>query len=134
MEKNISAVYLLCACTLFIFGCGLFDNLPEANLEKKMDEAVNYARAPWVPMRIETGGLGTAIPFGNQNQKVKKGYSFTLNFQPLDTYPFTGWQAWYGENEPFAYWLIPEEPELTPVSVGKDRVKFEPKNLAGTEV
>jgi hypothetical protein len=74
-------------------GCDLFNNKPEIDLEKKMDDAVAWANAPWVPIYINEGGLGTANPRGTLNTTVKKGYSFTLNFAPNSEYPFKGWQA-----------------------------------------
>ena len=103
MKKNTSFVLLVWTLTA-ISSCGLFNNMPEANLEKKMDETIAWAKAPWVPLYIETGGLGTASLMASQTQTVKLGYSFTLAFQPNSNYLFQGWQAWVADEGYWAAW------------------------------
>ena len=85
--KKISFILLLAA---LLVGCDLFDPLPENDLEAKMEAQITYAKAPWVPLFIETGGMGIANPVGPQPQLAKKAplggskfidYSFSIFFR-----------------------------------------------------
>jgi hypothetical protein len=80
--------------------------MPENDLQKKMDAQIAYANAPWVPVSIDSGGLGNTNLIGTQDQLVKKGYSFNLAFQPFSNFPFRGWQAWTLSEGVIAYWKI----------------------------
>ena len=115
---------------LFISGCDLLNPMPENDLQKKMDAQIAYAKAPWVPLKIDTDILGIASLMGSQPNTVKLGYSFKLTFQPYAQYPFLGWQAWVEGEEYSAYWNV-NNPSG---AAGENRVKFVPLNESGTEV
>ncbi|MCL2759444.1 MAG: hypothetical protein FWD22_04465, partial [Treponema sp.] len=95
---------------------------------KRIDAEIAYANAPWVPLQIEAGNLGTTSLMGSQPKTVKKGYSFNLTFQPSKDYPFAGWQAWTIDEGIIATWRSSENQTNT------DKVKFVPKNAEGTQV
>jgi len=112
-----------------IFSCDLFNKPSDPDFLDKLYAEVAYANAPWVPLRIEPGILGTASLMGSQHRTVKLGYSFKLVFQPDRNYPFQGWQAWVDGSEPWSsYWMIDG------TTGGENRVKFVPLNDEGTEV
>jgi hypothetical protein len=114
---------------LLLFGaCDLLNNKPEIDLEQAMDAEVAWANAPYVPVRVEEGSLGTASPRGTLDASVKLGYSFLVNYAPKSEYPFRGWQAKLEGSSGFlAAWTGEEES-------GADKVRFAPRNEAGTEV
>jgi hypothetical protein len=117
----LAALVLLC-------GCELFNNKPEIDLQKEIDEKIAYANAPWVPVLIDEGSLGQANPRGTQQQLVKLGYSFSLNYAPNSSFEFRGWQARLeGGGVPIASWTPLEE-------VNSEWVRFVPKNAAATEL
>ncbi|MCL2765894.1 MAG: hypothetical protein FWD40_11560 [Treponema sp.] len=119
-------VIFLLLCPLLLSACELFDGAADPYYLDKLYEEVAWANAPWVPLRIETGILGTASPMGPQPNLVKLGYSFKLIFQPSIEYPFIGWQAWIDDNI-IAYWRPGDE-------YGNEKVRFTPTNSGGTEV
>ena len=118
-------VFLLLFCTFM--GCDLFNAPTDPDFLAKIDAEIAWANAPWVPLRIDTGGMGTANPAGPQPQVVKMGYSFFLFFEPSRDYPFIGWQAWVEGEGIRARWRPGEE-------TGSERVRFVPQNETGTEV
>ncbi|MDR1222275.1 MAG: class II glutamine amidotransferase, partial [Tannerella sp.] len=108
-------------------GCDLLNNKPEIDLEKALDDEIAWANAPFVPVRVEEGGLGTASPRGALDTAVKQGYFFSVNYVPKTEYPFRGWQAKLeGSAEFLASWTAEEE-------TGQDQVKFVSLNESGTE-
>jgi len=116
---------------IFTFSaCDLFNGTTDNDLLAKIDAEIAYANAPWVPVQIENGGLGTSTPGqGSHSQVVKLGYSFTHRFQPARDYPDVGgWQAWYAGQEPFAVWQPGE------AAIGEELVMFVPANEAATEM
>jgi len=122
-------VIFLLLCPLLLAACELFDGAADPDFLDKLYEEVAWANAPWVPLRIETGILGTASPMGPQPNLVKLGYSFKLFFQPDRNYPFQGWQAWVdGDNPWSSYWLTDDTTDV------EKRVVFVPLNEEGTEV
>jgi hypothetical protein len=130
--RPVSAVSAVLAVSfpvfLFFCGCDLLLNKPEIDLENTMDAKIALANAPYVPVRIEEGGLGTASPRGALDTAVKLGYSFLLNYVPKSEYPFRGWQAKLEGGAGFlaARTVAGEES-------GADAVRFVPLNEAGTE-
>jgi hypothetical protein len=113
---------------LFFAGCDLLNNKPDIDLEQTMDAKIAWANAPYVPVRVEEGGLGTASPRGVLDASVKLGYSFPVNYVPKSEYPFRGWQAKLEGSAGFlAVWTGEEES-------GADKVRFVPRNETGTEV
>jgi len=122
-------VIFLLLCPLLLAACELFDGAADPDFLDKLFEEVAWANAPWVPLRIEPGILGTTSLMGSQPRTVKLGYSFKLFFQPDRNYPFQGWQAWVdGDNPWSSYWLTNRQ------EGGEDRVLFIPLNDEGTEV
>jgi|GEM_PF-3130880 len=118
---------LFTAFLLFLTACELFNEPADPNYLDNLYEEIAYANAPWVPLRIETGILGTASLMGSQPRTVKLGYSFTLVFQPSREYPFIGWQAWVEGEGVVSYWRPDYE-------TGAEKVLFAPKNSERTEV
>jgi hypothetical protein len=93
-----------------------------------MDAEIAWANAPYVPIRVEEGGLGTASPRGALDDAVKLGYSFFVNYVPKSEYPFRGWQAKLeGSSEFVASWTKTGQS-------GSEKIEFAPRNEAGTEV
>jgi hypothetical protein len=119
---------IISAWMLILFaGCDLLNPLPETDMQKKIDEQIAYAKAPWVPVFVNDGQMGTASLSGDLDKTVKKGYSFKLSFQPNSNYPFKGWQAVIG-NETISWWRVGGNYD------GENRVKFVPLNDDGTYV
>jgi hypothetical protein len=113
----------------FFPGCDLLNNKPEIDLEQAMDAAVALANAPYVPLLIDEGGLGTASPRGTLDTAVKPGCSFFVNYAAKSEYPFRGWQAKLeGSSVLLAAW-----DKETGEESGADKVRFVPRNTAGTE-
>jgi hypothetical protein len=109
-------------------GCDLLNNKPEVDVEKAMDREIAWANAPYVPVRVEEGGLGTASPRGALDEAVKLGYSFSVNYVPKSEYPFRGWQAQLeGSSALLASWTKTAQS-------GAEKIEFVPRNEAGTEV
>lgn len=134
LQKGAIVVVLLAA---FIFiGCDPLMG-QKVDLLDKINEEIDYANAPWVPLNIDTGSMGTASLMGSQAQTVKKGYSFTLVFQPYADYPFQGWQARIeGDDEMCAWWKPGEDFINDPSDFTQEhseKVKFVPQNADGTE-
>ncbi|MDR1100469.1 MAG: hypothetical protein LBL28_08325, partial [Treponema sp.] len=122
----LPTLFFLAALAAFS-GCDLLNNKPEIDLEKAIDDEIAWANAPFVPVRVEEGGLGTASPRGALDTAVKQGYSFSVNYVPKTEYPFRGWQAKLeGSAEFLASWTAEGE-------TGQDQVKFVPLNGTGTE-
>jgi len=131
--RLIPGFAVLLIFSLFLAGCELFNPLPENDLEKKIDDKVAYANAPWVPLSIETSGLGiTSPPPQAHDNLVKLGYSFKLVFVPNAGYPFRGWQAWVEEEGIRSYWRNDTDAENA--AYYPERVKFVPLNSDGAEV
>jgi hypothetical protein len=111
-----------------LIGCDLLNNKPEIDVEQAMDAEIAWANAPYVPVRVEEGGLGTASPRGALDDAVKLGYSFFVNYVPKNEYPFRGWQAKLeGSAALLASWTATGHS-------GADKIEFVPRNEAGTEV
>jgi len=119
---------------IVICSCELFNNPSDPDFLDNLYTELAWANAETVNVLVSTGGMGTASPGGSQQVKLwqddfsRYGYTpFTVNYQPFNQYPFTGWQAWYAGEEPFATWRPDGE-------TGADRVKFERANDTGTSV
>ena len=129
-------IILIFTLFLLFVGCDLFNASLDPDYWQKIDDEIVYANAPWVPVFIQTSGMGIADPTGPQPNLVKKAplagtsfmkYEFSLYFQPSRDYPFIGWQAWVEGEGIWAQWSQDEE-------TGSNLVKFIPKNDDGTEV
>ncbi|MCL2138962.1 MAG: hypothetical protein FWH41_05465, partial [Treponema sp.] len=130
-RQKTARTLVIAACSLLICNCDLFNKPVDPDYIKKIDAEIAYANAPWVPIEIDNGGLGTSVPEqGSHAKTVKYRYSFVLRFQPARDYPFSGWQAWHADEEPFAVW----RPGQPPSESGADKVRFMPINADGTEV
>ncbi|GBU29455.1 hypothetical protein R84B8_03020 [Treponema sp. R8-4-B8] len=116
-------------CSLLIVNCDLFTG-PKVDVFQQISDEVDYAAAPWVPLQIEAGNMGTASPMGIQDKIVKKGYSFKLSFQPLPQYPFRGWRAWVDGEGLKASWRNDDKDN----PFGAEQIRFESLNSDGTEV
>jgi hypothetical protein len=131
-QRHCSLLIAHCSLVLLIvhlISCDLFTG-PKEDLFKKISDDVDYANAPWVPLHIQPGNMGTSNPMGIQNKTVKKGYSFTLVFQPYSQYPFKGWRAWIEGEGLKASWRNDDQDN----PFGTEWVRFEPRNAEGTEV
>ncbi|MCL2806538.1 MAG: Ig-like domain-containing protein, partial [Treponema sp.] len=133
MRKIYAIIALFALCSLIIAACDLFAP-SDPNFIDDLYTELAWANAELVNVLVSTGGMGTASPSGSQQVKLwredftRAGYTpFTVNYQPFSQYPFTGWQAWYAGEEPFATWRPDGE-------TGADRVKFEKANDTGTNV
>ena len=120
-QRLRTITFAICYLLFVICSCELFYGENEPDLWDKFDEEIAYANAPWVPVFIQTGGMGIADPTGPQSQIVKKGYSFSMYYQPSREYPFAGWQAWVEGEGIWAEWT---QESVT----GAQRVTFVPLN------
>ncbi|MFP3040724.1 hypothetical protein LQZ19_02770, partial [Treponema primitia] len=119
----LASVILLSA---LLTGCDLFLNKKENNLLSEIDDALDYANAAVLPVSVDEGGMGTAVPRGSI-VGVKQGYPFTLSYTAKTEYPFLGWQARIeGSSDIISVW----EPSG---AAGPD-ITWEPVNAAGTEI
>ncbi|MDR1586583.1 MAG: hypothetical protein LBS57_03920, partial [Treponema sp.] len=125
MRQNGSFGIALVLAALFMVGCDLLNNKPEIDAEKTIDEKAACANAPYVPIKIEEGGLGSAGPRGALDTAVKAGYSLFVNYIPKTEYPFQGWQAKPEESHELpGYW----EPGMDDNELAPEKVKFVPRN------
>jgi len=130
--KSFLFSLLIITCSLLIAACDLFTG-PKVDVFQLISDEVDYAAAPWVPLRIETNGLGiTSPPPQTHDKLVKLGYSFKLSIVPDSDYPFRGWEAWVEGQGIRSIWkndLGEQNSAHHP-----ERVRFEPLNANGTEV
>jgi len=130
--KSLLFSLLIVLCSLLIAACDLFTG-PKVDVFQLISDEVDYAAAPWVPLRIETNGLGiTSPPPQTHDKLVKLGYSFKLSIVPDSDYPFRGWEAWVEGQGIRSIWkndLGEQNSAHHP-----ERVRFEPLNANGTEV
>ena len=89
---------------LALAGCNIVNSTLDDDWLDNIDAEIAWANAPWVPLRIELRGLGTSALAGPQDRAVRKGFSFTLVFQPSANVPFRGWQAWTEAEGPISSW------------------------------
>jgi len=123
--RTIIFFFLLSSCELF--------SGPKVDLFEQISDEVDYAAAPWVPLRIETNGLGITSPAPQAHDKlVKLGYSFKLVIVPDTGYPFRGWQAWVQDEGIRSFWK--NDPDEQDAAYHPERVRFVPLNTSGTEV
>ena len=133
-------VFILLLVTL-IFSCDLFNASLDPDYWERIDVEIAYANAPLINVQVSSGGMGTASPSGSQQVKLwqeafsKYGYApFTVSYQPFSQYPFTGWQAWYSGQEPFATWKPGTEEDGLPEEEGQDKVEFKSADETGTHI
>ena len=81
----------------------MFNNLPETNLEKKMDEAVAWANAPRLTVTVayplEWGfspqsGQNQCRDNNRPNEIPRRGYPFAVQFDPNVVYGDARWEAY----------------------------------------
>jgi fibronectin type 3 domain-containing protein len=77
---------------LLVVSCDLFNNKPEIDLLKAIDDKVAWANAPWVTVSVAAlpGSVNTITPSVTGQ---KKGYAFTVSFTPNPAWYFCGWDA-----------------------------------------
>ena len=85
---TLLAAFVVCICA----GCDLFSNMPENDLEKKLDDQIAYTLAAPANLRIGSipGSVNTIPPF---LAGQKQGYPFTVYFTANPAWAFTGWEA-----------------------------------------
>ncbi|MFP3043572.1 hypothetical protein LQZ19_17285 [Treponema primitia] len=107
-------------------GCDLFLTKPENDLLSEVDDALDYTNAAVLPVSVDEGGMGTAVPRGSI-VGVKQGYPFTLSYTAKTEYPFLGWQAQIeGSSDIISMW----EPGGS-AGLG---ITWESVNTTGTEI
>ena len=80
---------------LSMMGCNLFINLPEADLEKKMDDAIAWAKADRLTVRVAATPWGSPNPpAGTVDSSItRKGFPFNVEFSTDPAYVFVEWLA-----------------------------------------
>ena len=117
---------------LALAGCNIVNSTMDDDWLDNIDAEIAWANAPWVPLRIELRGLGTSALAGPQDRVVRKGFSFTLVFQPSANIPFRGWQAWTEAEGPISSWRNDDDGGQE--RHFPERVRFVPRNGDGSEV
>ena len=93
--RRMSGPFLILAFSfLILFGCDLFNNLPENNLERKIDEQIAFVMAGPTMLNIDSvpGTVNTITP-NSYLAGQKQGYSFTIYFTANPEWAFIEWVA-----------------------------------------
>ncbi|MFP3043573.1 hypothetical protein LQZ19_17290 [Treponema primitia] len=73
-------------------GCDLFLTKPENNLLSEIDDALDYANAATLNVRVAAAEARHGITTPNGQVAPKAGYPFTVLFTPNEAWQFRGWQ------------------------------------------
>ena len=94
--NNLIVVICSIYTVLCLSGCDMFNNMPEADLEKKMDDAIAWARAEKISVTIDyPDAWGSSNPPKGSVTTIdtRKGYPFTVEFSASNNVTFRDWIA-----------------------------------------
>ena len=90
---------LLTVLCYLLSSCGLFNNMPEVDLEKKMDEAIAWANAAklTITMAAPQGWINSSNPPAGTitTIDIRQGFAFSVECDPSAGYGFEQWLAFY---------------------------------------
>ena len=95
--RIINHLLFLLFMSCLLSGCDLFNNLPENDLERKIDDKIAFSLAAPADLKIESipGSVNT-VTLNAAGQK--QGYGFNVFFTANPEWTFTGWEAVFSEN------------------------------------
>ena len=105
IRKKMSRFLFLAGLSIILISslvsCDLFNNVSENVIEKKMDEVVAWANSPRVAVSVYyPQEWGSSLQFGTgrcldneRNEAPRKGYAFTVEFNPNPVYGDAEWVA-----------------------------------------